>query len=169
MFKKRDELKNDQATFSIESADVKKSSTDTNPADKDGNTILGQNISIEGSIRGEENIIIEGSMKGDIKLEKHDFIVASKGRFEGDIRAKNLNISGLVMGNVKTKGKVELTKEADFIGDIRAKNFLMEEGAYFKGSIELDREPNRRELLIQKAIPIQAQPSLKDPSHKPDL
>ncbi len=168
MFKKRDELKNDQATFSIESADVKKSSTDTNPADKDGNTILGQNISIEGSIRGEENIIIEGSMKGDIKLEKHDFIVSSKGRFEGDIRAQNVNISGLVMGSVKTKGKVELTKEADFIGDIRAKNFLMEEGAYFKGSIELDREPNRRELLIQKAIPIQAQPSPKDPSHKPD-
>ena len=55
------------------------------------------------------------------------------------------------MGSVKTKGKVELTKEADFIGDIRAKNFLMEEGAYFKGSIELDREPNRKELRIQKS------------------
>ncbi|TES90905.1 MAG: hypothetical protein E3J94_04395 [Desulfobacteraceae bacterium] len=56
MFKKKDELKNDQATFSIESVEVKKSSTDTNPAAKDGNTILGQDISIEGSIRGEENI-----------------------------------------------------------------------------------------------------------------
>jgi len=168
MFKKEDKLKNNQATFSIVSEEVKKSSTDTNSAAKDGNTIIGQNISIEGSIRGEENIVLEGHIKGDIELEKHDFIVASKGRFEGEIRAQNLNISGLVMGNVKIKGKVELTKEADFIGDIRAKNFLMEEGAYFKGSIELDREPNRKELLMQKAIPIQAQPSLKDPSHKPD-
>jgi len=44
----------------------------------------------------------------------------------------------------------------------------MEEGAYLKGSIELDREPNRKELLMQKAIPIQAKPALKDPSHKPD-
>jgi len=147
MLKKEHKLKNDQVTFSIESEEVKKSSTDTNPAAKDGNTIIGQNISIEGSIRGEENIVIDGSMKGEIELEKHDFIVGSKGRFEGDIRAQNVNISGLVIGNVKTKGNVELNKEADFIGDIRAKNFLMEEGAYFKGSIELDREPNRKELL----------------------
>ena len=149
MFKKKHKLKNDQVRFSIEPGEVKKSSTDTNLATKDGNTIFGQNISIEGSIRGEENIVIDGSMKGEIELEKHDFIVSIKGRFEGDIRAQNVNISGLVMGNVKTKGKVELSKEADFIGDIRAKNFLMEEGAYFKGSIELDREPNRKELLAK--------------------
>lgn len=168
MFKKEDKLKNNQERFSIVSEAVKSSSTDTKSTAEDRNTIIGQNISIEGSIRGEENIVLEGHIKGDIELEKHDFIVASKGRFEGEIRAQNVNISGLVMGNVKTKGKVELTKEADFIGDIRAKNFLMEEGAYFKGSIELDRDPNRKELLVQKAISIQAQPSVKDPNHKPD-
>ena len=56
------------------------------------------------------------------------------------------------MGSVITKGKVELTKEADFIGDVKAKNFLMEEGAYFKGSIELDREPNRKELIAKTKI-----------------
>ena len=168
MFKKKDELKSDQAPFSIGSADFKTSPTDTKPATKDENTIFGKNISIEGSIRGEENIIIQGSLKGEVELEKHDFIVSSEGRFEGEIRAQNVNISGLVMGKVKTKGNVQLTKEADFIGDIRAKNFLMAEGAYFKGSIELDREPNRKELRIQKAIPIQTQPSTKDPSQKPD-
>ncbi len=168
MFKKEDKLNNNQERFSIVSEAVKSSSTDTKSTAEDRNTIIGQNISIEGSIRGEENIVLEGHIKGDIELEKHDFIVASKGRFEGEIRAQNVNISGLVMGNVKTKGNVQLTKEADYIGDIRAKNFLMEEGAYFKGSIELDREPNRKELLVQKAIPIQAQPSVKDPNHKPD-
>ncbi|HIJ56439.1 MAG TPA: polymer-forming cytoskeletal protein [Deltaproteobacteria bacterium] len=168
MFKKKDEIKYDQTPFSIEPEDVKTSSTDTKPATKDRNTIFGQNISIEGSIRGEENIIIEGSIKGEVELEKHDFIVGSEGRFEGDIRAQNVNISGLVIGKVITKGKVELTKEADFIGDIRAKNFLMAEGAYFKGSIELDREPNRKELRIQKETPIQDQPATKDSSHKSD-
>jgi cytoskeletal protein CcmA (bactofilin family) len=168
MFKKMDGIKDEQISFSIEPANAKASSTDTKPAEKDGYTIIGQNISIEGSIHGEENIIVEGSMKGDIELEKHDFIVSSKGQFEGEIRAQNVNISGLVMGNVKTKGNVKLTKEADFIGDIRSKNFLMEEGAYFKGSIELDREPNRKELLSQKAKPSQSQPPLKNPNHKPD-
>ena len=168
MFKKDDKLKNTQETFSIVSDAVKNSLTDTKSAARDGNTIIGQNISIEGNIHGEENIIIEGSMNGDVELEKHDFIVGLNGRFEGEIRAQNVNISGLVMGNVKTKGNVQLTKESDFIGNIRAKNFLMEEGAYFKGSIELDREPNRKELLSQKANHRPSQPSLTDPNHKPN-
>ena len=168
MFKREDKTKNHRETFPIDSEGVINSPKSTHSAVKNGNTVIGKNISIEGSIHGEENVIIEGSMKGDIELAKHDFIVATKGRFEGEIRAQNVNISGLVMGNIKTKGKVHLTKEADFIGDIRSKNFLMEEGAYFKGSIELDREPNRRDLNVKKAAFLQAQPSQKDPSHKPD-
>ena len=152
MLKKEDEPKKYQKTNSIDSTEGKESSTNKTPAYKDRNTILGNNISIEGSIRGEENIIVDGSMKGDIELEKHDFIVRSKGRFEGDIRAQNVNISGIVIGNVITKGIVELTKEADFIGDVKAKNFLMEEGAYFRGSIELNREPNRKELIAKTKI-----------------
>jgi cytoskeletal protein CcmA (bactofilin family) len=147
MLKKEDEPKSDQQTNFIDSTEVEESSIDKTTASRDGNTVLGHNIIIEGKIRGEENLIIEGSMKGDIELEENDFVVRSKGRFEGDIRAQNVNISGIVMGNIVTKGKVELTKEADFIGDVRAKNFLMEEGAYFKGSIELDREPNRKEVI----------------------
>ena len=167
MFKKRQDIdKNEQTAVPNIPATVSKPAADTTPASKEGNTIFGRNISVEGSIRGEENIIIKGAMKGDIILEKNDFIVGSEGRFEGDIRAQNVNISGLVMGNVKTKDKVELTKEADFIGDIRAKNFLMEEGAYFKGSIELDREPNRKELRIQKGAPIQSQKPVADPEPK---
>ena len=168
MFKKNDEIKDNQSPFSMEHEGAKTSATATKSVTKDGNTIIGRNISIEGSIHGDENIIIEGSMKGEIELEKHNFLVASEGRFEGEIRAQSVNISGIVIGNVKTNGNVQLTKEADFIGDIRSKNFLMEEGAYFKGSIELDREPNRKELLMKKAVSIQAQSSLKDPSQKPD-
>lgn len=165
MFKTDDKSKRNRETFTTGSGTVNSTSTGTNSFGKDGNTIIGPNISIEGSIHGEANIIIEGSIKGEIELEKHDFIVASKGRFEGEIRAQNVNISGLVIGNVKTKGNVQLTKEADFIGDIRSKNFLMKEGAYFKGSIELDREPNRKDVNVNEASPIQAQSSQKDPSH----
>jgi len=168
MFNKKEQQNSDPASFSIESADVNTSPTDTKTATKDENTIFGQNISIEGSIRGDENIVIEGSMKGEVELERHDLIVSSTGRFEGQIRAQNVNISGLVMGNIETKGNVQLTKDADFIGDVRAKNFLMAEGAYFKGSIELDREPNRKELRIQKASSIQARPATKDANNKPD-
>jgi cytoskeletal protein CcmA (bactofilin family) len=113
-------------------------------------TIIGENISIEGNIRGAEHLVIEGSMKGNIEMEKHDFTVGSKGRIEGEIKAQNVKVSGQMIGNIKTQGKVEITREADFMGEIKAKNISVEDGAYFKGSIELDKEPHRKTALAGK-------------------
>jgi cytoskeletal protein CcmA (bactofilin family) len=110
------------------------------------NTIIGENISIEGHIRGNEHLVIEGSMKGNVQMEGHDFRVGSKGRVEGEIKAQNVKISGQMIGNIMTNGKVEITKEADFMGDIRAKGISIEDGAYFKGSIELAQEPHRKTM-----------------------
>ena len=117
-------------------------------------TVIGENISIEGNIRGDEHLVIEGSMKGNIEMEKHNFTVGSKGRVEGEINAQSVRVSGQMIGNIKTKGKVEITKEADFMGDIRAKSISVEDGAYFKGSIELDREPHRKTALTGKSTTI---------------
>jgi cytoskeletal protein CcmA (bactofilin family) len=77
--------------------------------------------------------------------------VGSKGRVEGQIKAQNVKISGQMIGNIRTQAKVEVTKEADFIGDIRAKSISVEDGAYFKGSIELDKEPHRKTALAGKS------------------
>lgn len=125
-------------------------------------TTIGEQITIEGNIRGSEHLVIEGSMKGNVEMEKHNFTVGSKGRVEGEINAQNIKISGQMIGNIKTQGKVEITKEADFMGDIRAKRISVEDGAYFKGSIELDQEPHRKTALAGKSTPTPtAQPANK--------
>ena len=115
------------------------------------NTVIGKNISIEGNIRGSEHLVIDGSMQGNIEMEKHNFTVGSNGRVKGEIKALNLKVSGQMIGNIKTQGKVEITKEADFMGDIQAKGISIEDGAYFKGSIELAQEPHRKSTLAQKS------------------
>lgn len=107
-------------------------------------TVIGEHITIEGSIRGEENLVIDGSMKGNVELKNHDFTIGSKGRFDGEIEAENVSISGDIKGNIKTPGRVQITREADFIGEIKAQNISVEDGAYFKGVIELQRPPNRK-------------------------
>ena len=129
------------------------------------NTIIGKNISIEGSIRGSEHLLIDGSMQGNIEMEKHNFTVGSNGRVKGEIKALNVKISGQMIGNIKTQGKVEITREADFMGDIRAKGISIEDGAYFKGSIELAQEPHRKTTLTQKSEP--AAPSQPVSKSKP--
>lgn len=107
-------------------------------------TIIGEHISIEGSISGQEDLEIEGSMKGNIELEKHNFRVGPNGQVDGEIAARNVSISGEFKGNIKSHEKVALTREADFYGEIKAKSISVEDGAYIKGVIELDREPNRK-------------------------
>lgn len=123
----------------------------SSPAARTENTVIGENISIEGHIRGNEHLVIEGSMKGNVQMEGHDFRVGSRGRVEGEIKAQNVKISGQMIGNIMTKGKVEITREADFMGDIRAKGISIEDGAYFKGSIELAQEPHRKTALSAKS------------------
>ena len=114
------------------------------PTPSEEKTTIGEHISIEGQIKGEEHLVIEGAMKGKVEMEKHNFTVGSNGRVDGDIRAQNVSISGQLKGTINALGKVEVTKEADFFGDIKAKSISVEDGAYFKGSIELDREPHRK-------------------------
>jgi cytoskeletal protein CcmA (bactofilin family) len=126
-------------------------------------TVIGEHISIEGSISGAEHLVIDGTMKGSIELKKHNFSIGSKGRFEGEINAQNVSISGEVKGNVKTLGKVQITKDADFIGEIKANTISVEDGAYFKGVIELQRKPNRQETKTTHPDPAGAKQPAKDP------
>ena len=114
-------------------------------------TVIGEHITIEGSIRGSEDLEIAGSMKGNIDLEKHNFRVTPSGKMDGEIAARNVSVSGEFKGNIKSHEKVELTREADFFGEIRAKSISVEDGAYIKGMIELDREPNRKSSPVSGA------------------
>jgi cytoskeletal protein CcmA (bactofilin family) len=126
-------------------------------------TVIGEKISIEGDIRGEEHLVIEGSMKGNVEMEKNNFTIGSMGRVEGEINAQNVKVSGQMIGNIKTHGKVEITKEADFMGDIKAKSISVEDGAYFKGSIELEKEPHRKTALAAKSTTVATTQSLNEP------
>jgi len=137
------------------------------PSAGQGKTIIGENITIEGSIRGEENLVIEGALKGNIEMEKHNFTVGSKGRVDGEIRAQNVSISGELKGNITALGKVEITKDADFYGEIKAKSISVEDGAYFKGMIELDREPHRKSSEGTKLARPSGLGAIQGPTSKP--
>ena len=111
------------------------------PIARPDKTVIGENISIEGDIRGREDLLIQGSVKGSVQLEKHHLTVGPKGQVEAEINADSVTISGQLIGNIKALGKVEITREADFTGEIKAKRISVEDGAYLKAVIELEREP----------------------------
>ena len=115
--------------------------TGSAPVSKNDITCIGEAISIEGSISGKGNLVIQGKMKGKIDLTGHQFTVGRKGSVEADIQAEKVTISGAMKGNIASRGKVEITKTAEFEGEIKAKGISVEDGAYLKAVIELDRRP----------------------------
>jgi cytoskeletal protein CcmA (bactofilin family) len=163
MLKKAKKVEKHHISASSEITGEEKSLLVSGPAARDEKTIIGEYITVEGSISGEEHLVIEGSMKGTIELKKHNFALGSKGRFEGEIQAQKVSISGEMNGSIKAQNKIRITKEADFIGEIRAKSIAVEDGAYFKGSIELEREPNRKPVTKEKAPTLASPRTDKEP------
>ena len=138
------------------------------PAPGAEKTIIGEHIAIEGQIKGEEHLVIEGVVKGQVEMEKHNLTVGLNGRVDGDIRAQNVSIRGRFKGTINALGKVEVSQEADFFGDIKARSISVEDGAYFKGSIELNREPHRKSgpAAAPKgpASPVAGKPAFSQPA-----
>jgi cytoskeletal protein CcmA (bactofilin family) len=120
------------------------SSSSSEPAKSSGGvgekTIIGEHISIEGTIRANEDMVVEGNVKGTIEVKAHQLTVGPKGKVEADVDADSVVVSGRMIGNITAKNKVQVTKNADFSGQIKAKRIAVEDGAFVKASIELEKD-----------------------------
>lgn len=116
-------------------------------------TVIGEHLAIEGTIRASEDVIIEGNIKGSIEIKGHQLTVGSKGKVEADVEADSVVIGGRMVGNVVAKNKVQVTKNADFSGQIKAKRIAVEDGAFVKASIELEKDdkPQQQPAAPQKS------------------
>lgn len=138
-------------------AEHKMTSTTTSAATAE-KTVIGEDISIKGSIHGKGDLVIQGSIKGTIDLNNHHLTVGPNGNVEAEVNAEHVTIGGHLAGNINARGKVEITKTAVFTGEIKAKRISVEDGAYLKAVIELEREP-KPQGPAKPAIPITKGPA----------
>jgi cytoskeletal protein CcmA (bactofilin family) len=161
MLKRKKKFEHDAKPFVADSGSKKKSDSAPKSSGKANRTVIGKHVHIEGNISGEEHVLIEGSMKGKIDMPNHDFQLGHEGRFEGEINALTANIGGQMKGNINSHKMVVITKDANYTGDIKTKTISLEDGAYFKGNIELDQKQKRKptsksktnEASVQKLDP----------------
>ena len=103
-------------------------------------TSISNSTSIIGDIKAEEHLIINGTIKGNVEILDYNFFLGPSGRIEGNVHAQNVRIRGYMNGEIKAKGKVEITKEADFSGKIESKSISVESGAHFNASVNSGRK-----------------------------
>jgi cytoskeletal protein CcmA (bactofilin family) len=100
-------------------------------------TFLGRTVLAQGQISAGEDLLIEGHFEGNISLEDHCLTVGKEGQVKAEIRARQVVIMGSVTGNVSAREKIEIRRTGHVVGDLVAGTVAIEEGAYFKGSIDI--------------------------------
>lgn len=98
---------------------------------------IGKSVSIKGELSGNEDIYVDGQLDGSIQLPGNSVTVGPNGRVKADITARNLTIGGTLDGNVRASERTELRKTAVVNGDVQTRRIAIEEGAYFKGKLEI--------------------------------
>ena len=100
---------------------------------------LGSSLQVKGEISGTEDLLIEGSVEGLIQLEERKLTVGTAAKLTADIIARDVVVYGYVKGNVRATGRIEIKKDGSVIGNLTTAQILIEDGADFRGSIEIDR------------------------------
>lgn len=99
--------------------------------------IIGKGIQIRGNLSGSGDLIVEGRVEGHVALQDH-LTVEDSGTVVADIETRELTVNGKMSGNIDASQRVSISSTAMVIGDIRAPRVVIEDGARFRGNIEMD-------------------------------
>lgn len=100
--------------------------------------MIGKTIKVKGTISGNENLVIEGIVDGSVDLPQNDLTVGESGQVVANLDAKTVKVDGQVTGDISGSEKVVISKSGRVQGNIVAPRVTLEDGAKFKGSIDMD-------------------------------
>jgi len=126
------------------------------PSNSGRAAVIGPAIHINGDISGDENLLVEGKVDGKIRLGSNHVEIGQSGRVNADINAKVIKIAGQVRGDVNGTEKVVISSSGNVHGNIVAPRMTLEDGAIFKGSIDMDPgEPAKAQVAKPVKKPIE--------------
>jgi cytoskeletal protein CcmA (bactofilin family) len=104
---------------------------------------LGSSLHVKGEISGNEDLLIDGSVEGLIQLDERKLTIGASAKVTADIIAREVVVYGTVKGNLRAKDRIEIKKDGSVNGDLTTARIMIEDGAYFKGSIEIDKSADK--------------------------
>lgn len=100
---------------------------------------LGARLCIKGEVKGTGDLIVEGAVEGTIQLEGHKLTIGTGAKIVADIQAGEIVVYGEIRGNLHARDRIEIRKEGAVHAELTTSRIVIDDGAYFKGSIEIER------------------------------
>lgn len=106
---------------------------------------IGKSVVVKGELSGSEDLFVDGEVEGSIELRGNSLTIGPNGRVRANVNARNVVIQGKVDGNLCGADRVELKKSAIVTGDIITQRISVEDGAFFKGSVDIQKQEAKTE------------------------
>jgi len=109
-------------------------------AASNGAASIGPSISIDGTLKGEEDLVVDGRIKGTVELKSHTLTVGSEGKLDAEVYAHTIFVEGTVNGDLYASERITIGNTARVQGNILSPRISLEDGAKFRGSIDMDAD-----------------------------
>ena len=110
---------------------------------------IGKSVVIKGQLFAREDLFIDGEIEGAVEMLENRITVGPNGKVVAGIKAREIVVLGTIHGNVEATDKIEIRKDAKLVGDIRTVRIVIEDGAFFKGSIDIAK-PEAKPLVTAR-------------------
>lgn len=111
---------------------------------------LGPSLLLKGEITGNEDLMIDGTMEGIVRLNEGKLTIGPAANVKADITAAEVVVRGNLKGNIFARGRIEVRNDGSVTGDLTTPQVFIEEGALFKGSIEIEKTTEKEVVLPEK-------------------
>lgn len=115
---------------------------------------IGKSVVIKGELSGSEDLFFDGEVEGTIQLSGNSLTVGPNGRIRANINAREVVILGKVNGNVQATERFELRQTGQLNGDVTTARIVIEDGAFFKGSVEIQKAEKQETKPATTATPL---------------
>jgi cytoskeletal protein CcmA (bactofilin family) len=113
--------------------------------------VIGKGLFIKGEITGSESLLIDGKVEGSLNLPGNRVTVGRNGQVAANITAREIVVLGKVKGNVTASDRVDIRAEGSLSGDVAAARISIEDGAFFKGGIDI-RKPDSKPTAVPEPV-----------------
>jgi cytoskeletal protein CcmA (bactofilin family) len=120
---------------------------------------VGKSLSIKGDISGNENLYVDGEVHGKIDLKGHHVTIGPNGKVHADVTARGITILGHLQGNLRAEEKVDIRQTGTVEGDLITVGISIEEGAVFRGSIDIVKPGHAAVSAEPKPAPQEVKPA----------